>query len=150
MILSREQVEMYRQCYGRDCTKTEEWADDCVGCKYRHSGDIPDLFDTIEHLQQESDRGELEHEKARRAAEVEFRETLDFMNATVQVIEQERDRLRNEYSKAIKLLEKSHEVYSAMKAEIAELKYVNGCYRETLIQMGIDVSDELREVESSE
>lgn len=114
-VLSREQVEDAKNCIQCCTCSCNDLLDG--GC-FAHRNNY---IDTIKHLQaelemwhnealeaqkevmkkceelvllsRELDRRELEHEKARRAVEVEFRETLDFMNSTVRVIEQERDRL---------------------------------------------------------
>jgi len=72
MILSREQVENIKTCLScgsLDCHTT-------LGCKIqleiKCTKSTENLIDTIRYLQQESDRRELEHEKARRAVEVEL------------------------------------------------------------------------------
>ena len=70
MILSREQVENIKTCLScgsLDCHTT-------LGCKIqleiKCTKNTENLIDTIRYLQQELDRRELEHEKARRVIEV--------------------------------------------------------------------------------
>ena len=108
MILSREQVKSLRRCAQGEfvflsCKDCAAYEDGCLS-------EATHYIDTIEHLQAELDRRELEHEKARRAVEMEFRETLDFMNSTVRLIEAERDRLKAELELAIETKEKLQEI----------------------------------------